>query len=141
MRSSSTDPGRFAYADAGYFVEVLGKEAALQAQLRQLFEETANKGNAALANRLMYGTDWEMTLTEGTITDYLADFVHLFGQLEAGPALRAAGIAGLASKFFGDNAAAWIGLGKGGAARQRLDAFYAAHKVPVPDWAKKVDGA
>lgn len=141
MRSSSTDPGRFAYADAGYFVEVLGKEAALQAQLRQLFEETANKGNAALANRLMYGTDWEMTLTEGTITDYLADFVHLFGQLEAGPALRAAGITGLASKFFGDNAAAWIGLGKGGAARQRLDAFYAAHKVPVPDWAKKVDGA
>ena len=141
MSNGAASPGRFAYADAGYFVEVLGKEPELRAQLRQLYEETASKGNAALANRFMYGTDWEMTLTEGSIADYLADFVRLFDQMEAGPAIRAEGISGLAAKFFGGNAVEWIGLAAGGAARNRLEAFYAKNKVPEPDWAKKVDAA
>ena len=116
MNNGSTSPARFADADAGYFVEVFGKEPELRSQLLQLCEETASKGNAALANRFIYGTDWEMTLTEGSTADYLADFVRLFDQLEAGPAIRAEGISGLSKKFFGGNAAAWIGLAAGGAA-------------------------
>lgn len=139
MNNGNSSPGRNAYADAGYFVEVLGREPDLRSQLKQLYEETATKGNAALANRFMYGTDWEMTLTEGSIADYLADFVRLFSQMEQGPAIRAEGITGLSSKFFGENAASWIGFSAGGAARKRLDDFYAENKVPLPDWAKKVD--
>lgn len=87
----------------------------------------------------MYGTDWEMTLTEGGVNPYLQDFVKLFNELEALPGVRSQGVTDLASRFFGRNAVAWAGLRKGGAARSRLDDFYKLNKVPAPDWAGKVD--
>ena len=139
MNSGGSRPGMFAHADAGYFVEVMGREPALLANLRQLYDETAPKGDAALANRFMYGTDWEMTLTEGSVTSYLEDFVTLFEGMEARPAMQARGLTGLSSKFFGGNAVAWAGLRRGEATRRRLDAFYAVNRVAKPDWAAKVD--
>lgn len=139
LMNDAAAPGAHAYADAGYFVEVMRREPALLANLRQLYDETAAKGGAALANRFMYGTDWEMTLAEGSVAAYLEDFVTLFGAMEARPALRAQGLAGLASKFFDGDAAAWAGLRRGEAARGRLDRFYALHRVAPPDWAAKVD--
>ncbi len=131
--------GQFAYADAGYFVEVVASEPALLDNLRALYDETAGKGDAALANRFLYGTDWEMTLAEGSVTGYLTQFVRLFDQLEARPAIRAQGLNGLSRKFFGANAVDFIGLHRGGAARRRLEAFHAARRVPVPDWMSKID--
>ena len=139
MNDGGVLPGAFAYAGAGYFVEVMGREPALLANLRRLYDETARKGGAALANRFMYGTDWEMTLTEGSVASYLEDFVTLFEGLEARPAIRTQGLTGLSSKFFGGNAAAWAGLRRGVATRSRLDDFYALHGVAKPDWAEKVD--
>ena len=139
MNGVDTLPGAFAYADAGYFVDVMGREPALLTNLRQLYDETATKGGAALANRFMYGTDWEMTLTEGSVAGYLEDFVTLFEGMEARPVIQARGLTGLSSKFFGGNAVAWAGLRRGEATRKRLDGFYAVNRVAKPDWAGKVD--
>lgn len=138
----SADPSRggsAAFADAGYFVEVLSKEPQLLQQVRQLYEETSAKGDAALVNRFMYGTDWEMTLTEGQVNGYLGDFENLFAELEVQPRFKSQGLADLSAKFFGVNAARWAGLMPGEATRTRLDAFYKAHSVPKPDWAQKLD--
>jgi hypothetical protein len=112
---SQARPGAFAFADAGYFVEVMGREPALLAGLSQLYDDTAQKGDAALA--------------EGGIDTYLSDFARLFKSMEARPAIWAAGLQGLSSKFFGDNAATFVGLRKGEAARIRLDAFYRKNGV------------
>lgn len=139
MNGNGGEPGAFAYADAGYFVEVMNSQPALLATLRQLYEETAGKGSAALANRFMYGTDWEMTLTEGSVDTYLSQFVDLFNELEVRPAIRAQGLTELGAKFFGGNAVTWIGLRSGDPTRRRLDAFYSANRVPQPDWTAKVD--
>lgn len=139
MNAGIGQPGTGAYADAGYFVEVIAREPALRDQLRMLYDETADKGDAALANRFMYGTDWEMTLTEGSVDSYLSQFVELLEELQVRPTIRARGLRNLSSKFFGANAAEWLGLRKGRAARTRLDAFYRSHGVADPDWALKID--
>lgn len=131
--------GSDAYADAGYFVEVVGKEPAMEAVIRKLYEETSSKAGAALANRFIYGTDWEMTLTEGSVNTYLEGFERLFADLEAQPVIKASGLTGLAARFFGLNAAAWVGLARGQPARGRLDRFYGAHRIATPDWAVKLD--
>jgi predicted TIM-barrel fold metal-dependent hydrolase len=134
--------GAAAYADAGFFVEVLdGSNTALLDGIRQLYDETAGKGDAALANRFMYGTDWLMTLTQGPIEGYLSSFLGLLDKLEQQPNFRRANLRNLSSQFMGHNAARWLGLQQGGKARARLDAFYEAHGVPTPDWAVKVDGS
>lgn len=140
MAADPSVAGSVAFADAGYFVEVLSKEPQLLQQVRQLYEETSGKGDAALVNRFMYGTDWEMTLTEGAVDGYLGDFETLFAELEAQPRFKSRGLANLSNRFFGTNAASWAGLMRGEAGRNRLDAFYAAYSVPKPDWAKKLDG-
>ncbi|WP_157979289.1 hypothetical protein [Rhodoferax ferrireducens] len=139
MNSDAMKSGAFAYADAGYFVEVMGSQPAMLDDLRQLYDQTAGKGAASLANRFLYGTDWEMTLTEGAVNTYLHQFVKLFQELESRPAIKSQSLTGLSSKFFGENAANFIGLRKGNSARNRLDTFYARNSVPTPDWAEKVD--
>lgn len=137
MTAGPTAPGSHAYADAGYFVEVISKEPDLQGLLRKLYEETSAKGDAALVTRFMYGTDWEMTLTEGTVNGYLDGFERLFKELEAQPAMKAQGHTELAERFFGLNAAQWAGLFPGEPTRLRLDQFYSKHGIK-PDWTTKV---
>jgi hypothetical protein len=139
MHDRAGEPGAAAYADAGYFVEVLDREPALRDEIRQLYEDTARKGSASLAHRFLYGTDWEMTLTEGAIGGYLSEFVKLMNEIEQRPVIRAAGLTNLSGRFFGTNAVDWLGLRKGELARRRLDAFYAKAGVPKPDWMVKVD--
>jgi len=139
MNAVPAGPGRFAYADAGFFAEVIGERPELLATLRTLYTETTQKGDAALAKRFMYGTDWEMTLTQGSVDAYLTDFIRLFGDLEQRAEFRTARLEDLTLKFFGGNAVNWLGLRKGDPARGRLDAFYRRNKVPTPDWMTKVD--
>lgn len=131
--------GVSAYADSGFFVEVIQERPALLETLRTLYVDTADKEGAALANRFMYGTDWEMTLTHGSVNRYLADFIELFKELEPRAEFRAARLTDLSGKFLGTNAVDWIGLRKDGKARIRLDDFYKKHRVPTPDWMDKVD--
>ncbi len=138
MSQDKAAAGANAFADAGYFVEVIRKQPELLKNLRQLYEDPLPPGRAPLATRFMYGTDWEMTLTEGDINEYLADFVSLFNELETRPAIREQRVADLSGRFFGGNAADWAGLRKGEPTRKRLDAFYSAHGVSTPDWAAKL---
>jgi predicted TIM-barrel fold metal-dependent hydrolase len=132
--------GQFAYADAAYFSEVLDGDPKALETLKELYDDTVAKGGAALANRFMYGTDWEMTLAHGNVGGYLKDWIKLIQEIEARPAIKQAGVAGLSEKFFGQNAADWIGLRKGQESRKRLDDFYAANGIDTPDWAVKLDG-
>jgi hypothetical protein len=139
MRGDPGAPGAFAYADAAYFVEVTTTEPSMLSDLQTLYEETAEKGNAALANRLLYGTDWEFTIIESGISTYLSGFEALFDGLAQGPLVRMQGISSLMPKFFALNAVSYLGLREGDPTRARLDAFYARNGVPTPDWMIKVD--
>lgn len=53
----------------------------------------------------MYGWNWEMTLTEGTIDSYLYELEALFASLEGQPLMTAQGHRNLAGRFFGLSAA------------------------------------
>jgi hypothetical protein len=117
----------------------MSKEPELQALVRQLYEETSTKGDAALVNRFIYGTDWKMTLTEGPVDGYLGGFEQLFAELESGSLMKSQGHTRIAERFFGLNAARWAGLYAGSAARVRLDRFYRANGIGKPDWASKLD--
>jgi hypothetical protein len=139
MQSNSGASGVNAFADAGYFVEVMSKEPELQTIVRQLYEETSSKGDAALVNRFIYGTDWEMTLTEGAVDGYLGNFERLFADLEQRPLLKAQRLTDLAARFFGLNAASWAGFVAGAGTRRRLDDFYKTQGISKPDWAVKLD--
>jgi predicted TIM-barrel fold metal-dependent hydrolase len=119
--------GRNAYADSGYFIEAVDHKESFKTALAQLMKETDGKGNASLANRFMYGTDWEMTITQGHIETYLANFEGVFESKQ------------VARKFFGENAADFAGLRKGQPTRLRLQKFYDRHKIPAPDWMRKID--
>lgn len=139
MKTATGATGSRAYADAGYFVDVLKKEPALRDILRELYEDPQGINGAPLANRFMYGTDWEMTVVEGDVHAYLTNFVELMDDLQSRPALLAQGVANARKNFFGLNAATWAGLHQGEPSRIRLEAFYAKTGVAATDWMKKLD--
>ncbi|MGU3418530.1 amidohydrolase family protein [Methylobacterium sp. D54C] len=139
MSAAPGSPGQFAFADSAYFADILSQPVALRENLRTIFRRTAGKGNAALAQRLMYGTDWEIVLIEGTAQKaYLSKFQAVINELSKDPNLGVTGR--LSENFFGRNAARFLGLSKGaGGSRSRIDALYAGQGVPIPNWMKKVD--
>jgi predicted TIM-barrel fold metal-dependent hydrolase len=132
-------PGEFAYADAAFFAEVIEREPGMLDALRGLYDATSVGARIPLAQRLLYGTDWEMTLSNWPVDNYLKQFLKLMEEMETRPALRARGLTGVSDKFFGENAVRYLGLHRDSPARTRLDRFYGAHGVGTPDWAKKVD--
>jgi hypothetical protein len=128
--------GEFLYADTSYLVDLLSRQPELQAYLTSLLRYSAGKGDAALAQRLMYGTDWEMVILEGRKSDqYLQRFETMFNALDHEAGLGAKGK--LSDRFFGINAAVFLGLGTGQKNRLRLDSYYAIG--PKPAWMLKVD--
>lgn len=136
---AETGVGTNTYADSGFFVSVLSQQDGLYAELARLYKKTADKGGAALANRFLYGTDWEMSLTEGGIGGYLTDFVKVMDELEQDKSANNKNIPNFSKKFFGVNAANWLGLHQGNDTRRRLTEFYAKNSVKNPDWLVKVD--
>src|SRR5262249_8873628 len=130
MTAGPSSNGRYLYADSGYFVDLLARPPALRDTLAYLLKRTENKGDAALANRLMYGTDWEMVIVEGPDSEaYLERFEAILKQLSKDKSL--------ADRFFGANAANFLGIHVGDLNRNRLDAFY--RLSPNPGWMVKVD--
>jgi hypothetical protein len=112
----------------------LDQEPSLEAFLTTLYKETSGKGDAALARRLMYGTDWEMIVREGgTSDDYLKKFEKMYTSIDRN--LGAKGT--LSRQFFGVNAANYLGLGPNQPARKRLDQYYNLSLKPA--WMAKVD--
>jgi hypothetical protein len=131
----NTTTGRYLYADAAYFSEILDQPTKLKNFLMRLYRDTKSKGDAALAQRLMYGTDWEMIVREGRSSgDYLARFETMFSELDSYD-LGAKGH--LSDRFFGANAAMFLGLGPNEPNRIRLDRFYGLSAKPA--WMSKVD--
>ncbi len=131
----NTAGGRL-YADSGYFAEILADKQKVEAQFRALYLQTAGKGDAALSRRLMYGTDWEMVIIEGGTTAYLDQFEGVLNGLAQDSAINPD--KDLADRFFGLNAAVYLGLRRGDYNRARLDGFFGAAK---PHWMAKVDKA
>ena len=129
------ESGAQAYADAGYFSGVLGQTAKVKNRLSTILKATLGKREASLSNRLMYGTDWEMTLSESGVDQYLDRFVSVFEEIDS----RGIDKAPIAPRFFGLNAVAWLGLRKADPARMRLQRFYDKFSVETPDWMLKID--
>jgi predicted TIM-barrel fold metal-dependent hydrolase len=138
MSLMNTRAGRHLYADSGYFTEAVSRPEELTAILRALFESTAMKGSAALAQRLLYGTDWEMIVLEGRgIKNYLKSFEQVFSTLDQDQNLGAQGK--LSDRFFSANAANYLGLHQGDPNRTRLEAFYRQSRIADVGWMPKVD--
>jgi hypothetical protein len=130
--------GAHYYADAAYLSHVMRGRRQLTEALRHLFRKTKSKESAALAQRLMYGSDWEMLVIEGVASEnYLKNFEQILWELDRDPSLGAQGK--LSARFFGINAANYLSLRSGSATRARLDAFYLSRGLRTPQWAQKVD--
>ncbi len=129
----SDEPGKGrgnVYADSGYFAGILQRDMAVAAAMAKLYGSTPEH---LLIERLMYGTDWTMILPQENVEQYLSRFISVMDRLEQSmPAPR------LADKFFSGNAVRFLGLGKQGANRRRLEAFYARNQMDNPDWMRKL---
>jgi hypothetical protein len=123
------------FADTGYFLEVLTQQGALRDRIAQLIEES--KG--VVSSRLMYGTDWLMNCGVKGMGDYRNKFEQLATGIESYPGLAPGLRQRFGDKFFGLNAAGFLGLGKNQQTRKRLEKFYATHAVPPPTWMTKID--
>ncbi len=138
MSAEGTRGANF-YADSAYFTDAVRGSGDLKSQLAALFQMTKPKGSASLANRLMYGSDWEMLLIEpGNTAAYLRNFERLFAEYDNSGSLGTTGR--ISDAFFGRNAARYLGLlDANSLGRKRLDDFYTFNGIQKPLWAKKVD--
>jgi hypothetical protein len=82
----------------------------------------------------MYGTDWTMVIMEGGTTAYLDLFGNILASLEQDGTISPH--RDLANRFFGLNAANYLGLRKGEANRWRLERFFGSKTLP---WMVKLD--
>ncbi len=89
-----------------------------------------DKAPALVPSRLMFGTDWHLVLLYYDYAD-CRDVLNRFDQVLAEPCIPS----GFADRFYGANAAEFLGINPGGPALARLDSFYAAHFGTFrPDW-------
>jgi len=127
--------GEFAFADSGFFADALTQTEKLRDTLLALYRSSVG---GLLAERFMYGSDWEMLATQVDSDSYLSRMGTVFEDIDValGRVLRG----GLPSEaFFGWNAVKYLGLVSGSKTRGRLEAFYRVHRIPTPDWMAKVD--
>jgi hypothetical protein len=136
MTAEPSSAGEFLYADSAYFVDLLSRPIELELYLTSLMRESATKGDAALAQRLMYGSDWEMLVMEGAKSEqYLLRFEAMYDVFDRDVTFGAKGK--LSDRFFGINAASFLGLRARQPNRNRLDVYYGPG--PKPAWMSKVD--
>ena len=121
------------HADASYFSNVLDRPTALADALKFIYEFGADR---PAVSRMMYGADWKMLIAESGASDYLNDFDRVISTVEQ----ELGADARLKAKFFGQNAADFLGLRKNQANRTRLENFYDANNVKTaPLWMTTVD--
>jgi hypothetical protein len=129
--------GAHANADVSYFSQALDNPTALQSALGKLFMADADP-KGVLPTRLLFGSDWKMLLLEAHANLYLKDFAAVFTALAQHPPAGVA-LPSLPADALGRNALTGVGLHKQGAARKRIDAFYAARGVAEPQWMRAAD--
>jgi hypothetical protein len=122
------------YADSAYLSHSMDDPSNLTTKLSELLK--ANKG--LLAQRFMYGSDWEMLAIAGAASEnYLKIFEKIFKKLDND---SFPGVPGkLSTQFFGFNAANYLSLQANSVPRRRLDTFYSTRGIPTPLWVTKVD--
>lgn len=129
--------GERVFADTGYFAGATLDYGKMTDVLSDLYAQE----NKILLERLMYGSDWSMTLKESRVASYLADFMEVISRLENGDPVRRVRNQALSNAFFGQNAVEFLGLKSNRGNRTRLERFYSRHRIPTPDWMSKVDSS
>jgi Predicted metal-dependent hydrolase of the TIM-barrel fold len=135
MTSEARSAGARAFSDSGYFAGVLTNQLKMRDVLLDLYKAVPG----VVCERLMYGSDWSMILTQKNSENYLADFAEVIERVERVAPDLGARNGRLADAFFGRNAAEFLGLLSGRGNRRRLEAFYGLHNIEPPDWMRKVD--
>ena len=136
MTEGAGTSGTNVFADSAYFAGTLRNQRKMRDVLLNLF---AGDGKL-LVDRLMYGTDWTMILTQKNVERYLSDFMDVIRKVEERQPAASPMFGRLTDAFFARNATRYLGLAKGRGNRKRLEAFYARHAMPSPEWMTKVDG-
>ena len=126
--------GDQAFADRGYFAETMLNYDKMGDVLNSLYASE----NRILLEKLMYGSDWSMILTERHVTSYLSDFIDVIRRIEMAEPGRRARQTTLSNAFFAQNAVEFLGLRTGRGNRARLETVYRTNDVLAPDWMKKV---
>ena len=135
MSDEPNSGGLRAFADSAYFAGVLTQPKAVEKVLMSLYADSRKQ---ILADRLMYGTDWTMTLPQQNVDKYLAQFIEVMRTVQEQGLVPASSGNNLSDAFFGRNAVRYLGLASGRANRKRLEDFYDHRKIAQPDWMKKV---
>lgn len=133
--SADGSGGTATFADTGYYSGVLLNQGKMRDAFAQLY---AASHDHILRERLMYGSDWTMILPQKNVERYLSSFIDVMRKVEALQPNVAVRKTSLSNAFFGANAVEFLGLANGRPNRLRLEAFYAKHDVPTPDWMVKV---
>lgn len=136
MTDQPQSHGEFFYGDVGDDDRAVRDPDTYARAVSSLYaQHPGGGGRAAVADRMMYGTDWFMLTFDGpdTVNGYFTAYQEVFDQVDALSGTRVS----LADRFFGQNAARFLGLRSGGI-RGRLDSFHAAHDI-TPPWKSKVD--
>jgi predicted TIM-barrel fold metal-dependent hydrolase len=134
MTAGAGSNGLNAFADSGFFGGVMVDQGRMRDTLLALY----GAENGIMRERLMYGSDWSMILTQKNVKHYLANFIQLLRRIEEAQPGIGARQASLSDSFFGNNAAEFLGLRANRGNRKRLEAFYAKNSVAQPDWLRKV---
>jgi predicted TIM-barrel fold metal-dependent hydrolase len=131
VKLMATDAGGVhAYADIGYFFDAVDHPKGLQKSLGDAF-----KANKISYERMMYGSDYQMIVSEMGWGRYQREFREL---------IRGIGAEGrnLERDFFGGNAARYLGLHPRADGRpnnsSRLKAWYRRNNIPDPLWLRKL---
>ena len=135
MEADQTADRKRIAADASYFSNILDNPVKLANAMEDIYKFGVSDPRPAV-DRLMYGADWKMLVTESGASDYLNDFNNVMTHLQ-----DKLGIPDLKKKFFGQNAAEFLGLKQNQDNRTRLEEFYNRNGVEkTPVWMDKVDG-
>lgn len=134
MTSANGSAGLHAFADSGFFAGAMIHQGEMRDTLVSLYKAE----NGIMRERLMYGSDWSMILTQKNVKNYLENFVQLMGRVEQEAPELVARQTSLSNAFFGRNAVEFLGLRINRGNRARLERFYAKNSVSQPDWLRKV---
>lgn len=115
------------YVDTGFFSAALGNEIKFKKSLRDLLSK-----NPFLANKMLYGTDWKMLVTEEKTKDYLQTFERILHNPEIEKFVSST----QRQNILGKNGAAYLGLYAGSISRTRVERFY--QNQVQPHWISKL---
>ena len=111
-------PAASAAATAGLLAHHPGLRVGVRAESAAALDEWSVRGSS------MHGLDWMRRSIQGSARD-----------------LHRADAAGHAPRGPGRAAADFLGLGRGGRTRARLESFYERHRVPPPPWMRALDAS